>query len=209
MPFTVAEINRGLANWPPHWPQDFHTAFYVKLDQINHAGMFNEAWWGQLRLELGSWYAHRPKSYAFLDLRAEERLHQLHDQWNAIPQAMRDGGIENPDVHWGALGPFAETVREIKNVMRPVFCSKMCHFIAPRLFVVVDGRMTGFLGGLAYGDNWNCARDEWIETAGEVRQALLAIMLDRLPNDAPENYPLVTKCIELCLIGRNLATPPH
>lgn len=46
-------------------------------------------------------------------------------------------------VQWAQVAAFVKIVSEIKNVASPVFTSKFCHFLAPRIFPFIDNATMG------------------------------------------------------------------
>lgn len=210
MPFAVDELQRGVAQWLRRWPgeDDFHAGFYNDLAHINEAGMFVPLWWEQILPRLGSWRAHRPKSYDYLTRRAcrdgRGRLAAMAEAWGAIPPHVLGGNFDNVDDARVAITGLTTLASAIKNVASPVFCSKLCHFIAPNLFPVFDGAMTGFPAGAEYGPNWCYAWREWQATPLAVKHALCEGMEEELPDGPHEYFPMKSKVIEICLIGRHL-----
>jgi hypothetical protein len=109
---------------------------------------------------------------------------------------------EEPSVahlNWERVEPLFALATSIKPGT-PVFPSKMCHFIFPKLFIVVDHEATGVF---EYEFYWRGMKDEW----NRFREKERAIDTIRrtVESDRPLHpmYPVETKIKELCQIGYN------
>jgi hypothetical protein len=199
MTLSVDELNAGTRYWEgTSWPKDLHNAFYVAMAEQNPHGNFNDDWWHGFLPHLASWRATRPRTLAFLTERARDRFSELQATWRTDCEPLV--GIDAPEVPWGRVASFASVVAEIKDVTSPVFTSKFCHFLLPQVFPVVDNAAMGnrFRTYQAY---FEFASEEWAGTPVPVRTELCAVLRARVPGMAP-SYPVRTKVIELCLIGR-------
>jgi hypothetical protein len=106
------------------------------------------------------------------------------------------------NVEWQQIATFPALVAEIKDVKSPVFTSKFCHLLAPRIFPVVDNAAMGNPFP-TYKCYYISGRDEWLETDPATQQALEARLTEQIDVPLVENYPTKCKLIELCLIGRH------
>jgi hypothetical protein len=102
---------------------------------------------------------------------------------------------------WSGVEPFVAIVNEIKGVKSPVFSSKLCHFLLPPVFPVIDNREMG-LPYCSYGEYFSAAQREWSETAGPVQAALRNALEKRIGPGMRSDYPQVAKIVEISLIGR-------
>ena len=201
MAFQPNELNQGIAYWRrTNWPQDFHNAFYQHIAKIRADGLFNQQWWDAFLPILRQWRAHRPRSSAYLTARAQNRFDSLNNSWNQniVPVIGQD--IEA--IEWLSIAPFVRLVAEIKNVRSPVFSSKLCHFLAPHIFPVVDNAAMGNPFD-SYETYFNAGRQEWCETDNDTKGILTDLITNEIGPNMVLNYPVKCKVIELCLIGRN------
>ena len=203
MAFQLNELNQGIAYWRrrPNWPQDFHNDFYRCIGtEIQNYGLFNQQWWDAFLPRLRQWRATRPKSSAYLTARVKDCFNALNNSWNQniVPVIGQD--IEA--VEWQNIAPFVRLVAEIKNVESPVFSSKLCHFLAPHIFPVVDNAAVGNHFD-SYETYFNAVRTEWCETDNYTKGKLTDLITNKIGYKMLPNYPVKCKVIELCLIGRN------
>jgi hypothetical protein len=80
-----------------------------------------------------------------------------------------------------------------------VFASKLCHFIFPRLFIVMDNLATDVF---AYELYWCSMKDQWEKFIE--KEAAIDLLKGQITKDNETlrlNYPLVTKIMELSYIG--------
>jgi hypothetical protein len=105
------------------------------------------------------------------------------------------------EVQWNDVSEMFELSFEIKCRERrngsPVFASKMCHFIFPKVFPVIDNLATGIFD---YEFYWRGMKDEWQRFSEKTK----AVARLRSVIDSPqihEHYPFETKIIELSHIG--------
>jgi hypothetical protein len=89
----------------------------------------------------------------------------------------------------------------VKLTRSPVFRSKFCHFLFPKVFPVADNRAMGS-GGRAYEDHFNRVRELWRSAPQEDLKALLQKHFERQGADMFSGFPVANKIVELCLIGR-------
>lgn len=201
MPLTITELSEGIAYWRnTRWPQDFHRAFYSRMQAANPQGRFTQDWWDTFLPELTKWKALRPKSPSLVTTRAVGRFQRLSQAWvECMTEDVLTSDIAQ--VEWPRVAPFVEIVSEIKDVASPVFPSKFCHFLVPCIFPVVDNAAMGnsFPSYKAY---YETAQAEWLETSEEQRIRLAALLTREMGGCPKFNYPVRCKIIELCLIGR-------
>ena len=201
MPFHPDQLNQGIEYWrDTNWPQDFHNGFYQFIAEIRGHGLFNQQWWDAFLPILRRWRATRPRSSEYLTERAQNRFGALNNIWNQNVVQVIGEDIET--IEWLHLAPLVLLASEIKNVQSPVFSSKLCHFLAPNIFPVIDNAAMGNPFD-SYEEYFNAGKQEWHETDNDTRDELLNIITDEIGPDIMPGYPLKCKLIELCFIGRN------
>jgi hypothetical protein len=104
---------------------------------------------------------------------------------------------------------FPDEVGNIKptRAPSPVFTSKFCHFLLPSVFPVVDRQAVGG-GWRTYQDYFKYVQDVWNTTKPPTRNALTAALTKAIGStQLYSGYPMVTKIVELRLIGRRHPSP--
>jgi hypothetical protein len=110
-------------------------------------------------------------------------------------------------VTWDQVKAFPTEVAKIKptKAASPVFTSKFCHFLLPRVFPAVDNARLGSRWP-TYEAYFGVVQDEWGST-GTATQADLVKELTRLIEAADEpvfsRFPMTNKIVELRLMGRS------
>ena len=108
---------------------------------------------------------------------------------------------------WDQVKAFPTEVAKIKptKVASPVFTSKFCHFLLPRVFPVVDREGVGSRWR-TYEAYFRFVQDEWRST-GTATRADLARELTRLMEETGEpvfsGFPMTNKIVELRLMGQH------
>jgi hypothetical protein len=201
MPVTMEEFERGVAVWgTTRWPTDFHNAFYADLAEANPRGRFTEAWWQWLRPHVVAWKAYRPEPVAVLAERARERFERLDDKWLECCAPVSDREVAQVD--WRQVAAFAAVVNELKPGSA-VFTGKVCHFLLPAVFPLVDNWGMGLPFGRTYAAHFKGVRREVETTPDGVLQEATEALASRIQAPLTPGYPLTNKAIELCLIGRH------
>jgi hypothetical protein len=206
MALTVEQLRKGIRYWhekQPLWDQDFHNAFYRDSASLPLNGFFNQEWWDRFYPILRVWQATRGKGCGrkILTSRAQNRFEELSTKW-ATAVAPRLGG-DISGVEWNQIAAFPLVVAEIKPLKypSPVFTTKFCHFLAPRIFPVVDNKAMGnpFPNYEAY---FKYAQAEWRGTDVTTQDELITILTDEIGAILFQEFPLKCKVIEICMIGR-------
>lgn len=98
---------------------------------------------------------------------------------------------------WEDVAIFFALAQSIKP-KSPVFAGKMCHFVFPQLFIIMDNLATA---AFDYEFYWRGMRDEWqrFPEKAEAREQLRQAINSNKP--LHPQYPLETKIMELCHIG--------
>jgi hypothetical protein len=207
LPDALQELQAGVAFWrtkvDANWPADFHNADYMMW--ATEERDFSDAWWKPFLRRLHDWIAIRPATYAEVTERFVERRDALSLAWLACCAPY--GDLDITGVTWLQVCGFADLVGEIKpmkSLASPVFTSKFCHFLLPKVFPVVDNEGSGNRWP-RYQQYFNHVQSLWASTPDDTRTALIAAMTEAVEiagaKLSPE-FPLVNKIVELRLIGR-------
>lgn len=193
----------GIAFWRSRgWPADFHNADCEKWALWNPERDFTIEWWRDLQLpELRRWIATRPYSGAVLTERFLECRAALTQAWHEVCEPLRDNDIS--DVDWHQIERFPQVVAHIKPTKSPVFTSKFCHFLLPRVFPVVDS--LGLGDGWTYQQYFRTVRAEWSSFGPTLKAELayeLTSLIESRGSPVYSGFPMVNKVAELVLIGR-------
>jgi hypothetical protein len=208
MPLTIDTLRRGIWYWRekrPNWNQDFHNAFYRDTlpSVLPNGGTFDEEWWNRMWKLLQDWSAtRRGGGRKLMTQRALDRFACLGDAWIAAIVPRLGGDIES--VEWREIAAFPFVVAQIKKVRSPVFTSKFCHFLAPRIFPVVDNAAMGNPYS-TYEEYFEAAKIEWRDTPEDTRDELAVLLRSEIGATLFSDFPMKCKLIELCLIGRSNA----
>jgi len=199
---TTTEFERGVAYWlnETKWDRDFHNGFYTTMAETNPHGAFDDNWWAGFLPVLRAWIATRPKGSAFLTPRAQERFAAMSTAWALCVEPRL--GEDIASVEWRDVAAFPALVAEIKDVASPVFASKFCHFLAPRIFPIVDNAAMGNPYSI-YEAGFNAYRSEWHSTGEAVCESLVSRLSALIEGPLAVDFPMTGKVVELCLIGRN------
>ncbi len=202
------ELDAGIEYWRgTRWPQDFHEAMYVASPPLARLSDDFDSWWNPLVKRLLVWKANRPISAEQLSARAAQKFPAICEQWQIAIAPLLDRDIA--EIEWRQVSGFTALVSEIKETRSPVFTSKLCHFLAPRIFPVVDKAAMG-RPYATYELYFNAAQKEWKSTDAATQRMLVGRMAEAVlkgrgdDTGAPiaQVYPLKCKLVELCLIGR-------
>jgi hypothetical protein len=187
MSHEMQELADGVAFWRSRtrWPADFHNSRYEAWAKLNPSGDFTLTWWQQFLPILTAWRATRPFSGADLTSRFNQSATALNSAWQVacVPWVNEDIST----VTWGQVKAFPTEVAKMKptKVPSPVFASKFCHFLLPRVFPVVDNEGLGNKWP-TYEAYFRFVQDEWNTTGPSARADLVT---DRI--------------VELRLMGRH------
>ena len=204
MPLNPDYIDVGIAFWGKRgWAADFHNSFYVgevpKLRPID--GRFDSDWWDRIWPALRAWSAtRRGGSRAQMTQRAEQEFPDLERLWREEVSAHLGDDIVT--VPWDEVAEFTAHVSCIKGVWSPVFTSKLCHFLIPQVFPVVDNWAMGNPYS-TYGEYYQAAQAMWRETDADTRVLLVAKLRSLIGPEMDPSFPMVCKLVELHLIGKH------
>jgi hypothetical protein len=201
MIITLDNLTKGIDWWQKEskWPTDFLNSDYYCIYDDRARGVTDE-WWRQTLDRLSKWRAFRgpkpPNSKDAIDRCVKKILDQVSIEYDRLS---KEGEPSIADLQWEDIGTLFEIVSGVKP-RSFVFASKMCHFLFPKLFIVVDNLATSVFDD--YEFYWRGMKDEWnrFEGKNEARKRLVRAM--NLKKPLHPHYPLETKIMELSHIGR-------
>lgn len=206
-PLTLDEFDRGVVFWRTRdtWPCDFHNEAYQVWDRLNPNGDFTPAWWSGFLPRLQAWIATRPFSGAILTAHFMRQATELGEAWQKACVPYRERDITT--VHWDQVKAFPIAVGKIKptKTPSPVFTSKFCHFLLPRVFPVVDNEGLGNRWP-TYEAYFGFVQQTWQATDPVTLGDLVVRMTTAVEATGREvfsGFPMVNKITELCLMGRH------
>jgi len=214
---ALRELAGGLASWESRrdWGQDLGNADYQAWVAENPNGAFTLEWWKPFLGRLNRWKATRGwDSGDVLTSRFTECSEQLGTAWARTCQPLFD--VDITAVTWDQVSELPTLVATIKPTRSnsPVFASKFCHFLLPRVFPVVDNEGLGNRWS-TYEKYFRHVQREWAATAEIDREAMTGILTDRIEatgDSVFSGYPFVNKLVELRLMGRQhsgMRNRPH
>ncbi|MEU8253591.1 hypothetical protein AB0C06_04905 [Micromonospora inaquosa] len=208
-PIDRQEFAAGVRWWQTKtkWPNDFHNGAYAVLAAQNPDGEFLDDWWPDFGRRLTSWKALRPHSRADVNVRLVANRDSLATAWHQACAPVKDMDISG--VTWEQVRAFAEVVGRLKPTKSgsPVFQSKFCHFLLPRIFPVFDRAAVG--GFRTYEIYFNRVKCMWGATHADLQAELIADLARLVEENGQsrlhDGFPVATKITELALIGRRHA----
>lgn len=194
---TIENLDAGLDKWhaKKNWADDLPAEFYQRLRQKRDT-LTPENYWVSLVDTLASWRAIRPYSKVEIITRGNQVLPEMRLRINEMKEKHFDEK-RLTEMEWHDLEGFFDFCKKIKGVDSPVFASKMCHFIFPNLYPVIDNVFTGIHTG--YNEYWRNCKLGWITCPNKdqiINHFILRTKL--LPHPT---YPYFTKIAEICSAG--------
>jgi len=197
---SVENLEAGLRRWNElsesgNWPSDLHAGLYVRQAQLR-AGGLGEQWWAATVDEFSRWRAIRPLTKANIRDRGRGLLPQLSLAYHDLLRA----NCNLVDAKWTNLACLFDLAYRVKPTksQSPVFASKLCHFMFPDLFIVVDRAVVGLRD--PYSTYWQTCSDAW--RLAKPNHGLLRGKIDAVIGEAvDQSFPYATKITELCIIG--------
>lgn len=199
---VVNEINlrAGLNRWDElavrgNWPEDLHASMYLG-DVVRLSEGLTSDWWHMIVRRLSAWRANRPvRNRVILDAGLQElpRIDLMHRTLMADRLSLETASWSDVAELFGAAAALKPT-----KSSSPVFGSKLCHFMVPGLFPVIDRAAVRW--DVPYVDYWNACQESWIAAAAD-HHGLRSIVDTRVPEDARVVFPYATKITELCIVG--------
>jgi hypothetical protein len=199
-----ADFIAGMRYWATtSWPPDYHNADYNSLAAQNPHGNFTDQWWDATLRRLNQWKATRPVAGATITALFQDHRTALQNAWIASCEPVINSDISA--VPWKQIESFAFLASQLKpNAPMPVFTSKFCHFLMPRVFPVVDGKAMGVYWP-DYEAHYTFVQLEWNTTAPADQATLRLQMMKEIQTTGQQvspHFPMETKIVELALIGR-------
>lgn len=181
------------------WPPDYHNHDYYGFYQ-DRAGGLTEQWLTLTVDRLAQWRALRsrkpPNTKAEILALLAAKLPYLQAEYQRILHISNDEP-STETVSWQDIDTLYNMVAEIKH-RSPVFASKLCHFMFPKIFIVMDRIGTEVM---AYDYYWQGMVNDWNHFADK------SVAIDLLKTDIEKqspvhsDYPFETKIMELCHVG--------
>jgi hypothetical protein len=200
MIISLDNLKTGLKWWRKGaWPRDIHNADYYDIYGVRAAGI-TEQWWTTTVDRLSQWRAYRgpnpPNTKAEITRRGLQRLGAIADQYTElVSKSPTEPRIA--DQCWEEVAPLYALASKIKPGSH-VFAGKLCHFLFPKLFMVMDNLATDVFD---YEFYWRGMKGEWCRFKDKAQTRNL--LTDAIRSNRPLHplYPLETKIIELSHIG--------
>jgi hypothetical protein len=207
----IENLEAGIDWWVtsvPKWGADIMNSEYKGIYDQREGGITKD-WWDACVTRLWSWMAIRsrnpPNTKNEIKERGLDRLEAIATEYIAL-RSIFDKEPTIADVSWDQIQAIFKIAREIKWGQRrnasPVFACKMCHFLFPKVFPVIDNFATGIF---EYEFYWRGMREEWLRFPDkEPARILLKNSIIRSTGSGEAIhalYPWETKIIELSHIG--------
>lgn len=200
MVIGLDNLKGGLEWWRKgRWPQDIHNADYYDIYERRSAGPTRE-WWAATVNRLSQWRAYRgpaaPNTKNEIHSRGSQRLSLIGQHYAKLIACSRAEPFIS-DLSWEDVASLFAVVSEIKP-HSPVFAGKMCHFMFPMLFIVMDNLATGIFD---YEFYWRGMKDEWSRFPSKADARNLLAEAIKSVKPLHPLYPFETKIMELTHIG--------
>lgn len=201
MIISLDNLRSGLDWWrsESRWGSDLMNGEYGEIFADRNLGILN-GWWGKAVDRLGRWIAYRgrtkPNSKEEITARGTTRLDRIAEVYEALT-AKCSGEPCLADYSWEEVEPLYSLAFAVKP--SPVFAGKMCHFLLPNIFIVMDNWATDTFDYEIY---WRGMRDAWC--GFDSKEAARTMLTDAIEptHEIHVQYPVETKIIELCHIGQ-------
>lgn len=198
-------LQKGIDLWyTTTWPRDFHNNFYQDLHLRRQHGL-NTQWWSPTVDDLWRWKAIRPLKKGIVLARGQNNLEHLQRGYAGVQGILGNRTPSLSNLDWKDVANLYHIVSRIKNVNSPVFGSKLCHFIMPDAFPVMDSNMieklrevTG-VSAHSYQDYWQFCKSQWVGCVAQ--DQLVRTMQKAIGPNIFLHYPYAAKITELCLSG--------
>jgi hypothetical protein len=199
MIISLENLREGIVFWnSTRWGADFVNGEYVQSYSDRENGITDE-WWEKTIVRLGGWGAFRsrtPNARAIAAATGRSLLRAIDCQYRRLCE--RSAGEPSiADLNWEDLAPLFGLALEIKS-QSPMFASKLCHFVFPMAFIVIDNWATGIMD---YELCWREMNEEW--SLFEDKDVARRMLQEAIKSEEPIHslYPFETKIMELCLIA--------
>lgn len=206
MIINLVNLRAGISFWlsnKKNWGRDFLNGEYQEIYDARGNGVTDQ-WWSATVNRLGRWSAYRgrikPNTKAEITERGASRLQAFARHYATLIGA---GNVEPniADLAWEDVAPLFTLASEIKP-SSPVFPSKLCHFLFPKLFIPMDNQV---IGRFEYEFYWRGMKDEWrrFDKKDDAREIIRRAIPAGTSTLIHPLYPVETKIMELSHIGYN------
>src|SRR5262249_259009 len=161
----------------------------------SRANGITAAWWVTTVDRLSRWRAYRGSTPPNTKEEILKSGHKILDEMRSEYNCLIRQSSEEPSITtmpWEDVADLFALDQDIKP-KSPVFAGKMCHFVFPKLFIVMDNLATDVFD---YEFYWRGMRDEWqrFQEKDEAQKQLIQV----IKSDKPlhPHYPLETKIME-------------
>ena len=205
---TLADLWRGMKAYICYyprgsWPLDFHAAFYGELHAEMKTDGFSKEWWKKRVDNLAAWKALRsstPTSKGYIIKECMKQSGDLEREYRNIIRYDKNANIVS--CKWNVAAGLFKVAMKIKPTKggSPVFASKLCHFILPELFPILDTTALPFQNPTAkdYEEYWKCCRVRWRDCdCKEDLKGLLRSVIQAEGGNVT-HYPWATRIPEIC-----------
>jgi hypothetical protein len=200
MIISLENLQIGLEWWrrESKWGDDLANSEYDGIYADRSLGI-TTGWWPKVVDRLSKWRAYRgskpPNKKEEITGRGASILDEVAVQFDRISSSS-EGEPSIASCSWEDVAPLYSLAFKIKR--SPVFAGKMCHFLFPNLFMVMDNWAIDVSDYEIY---WRGMRDAWcnFKEQAEARN----LLVEAIGNAHPPHirYPFETKIMELCHIG--------
>ena len=165
----------------------------------------NTTWWSPTVDDLWAWKAIRPLTKGAVLARGQSNLQHLQSEYARIQSILGNRIPSLSNLSWKDVDALYHVASKIKNVNSPVFGSKLCHFIMPDAFPVIDrniikkAKKVIGASALSYGHYWQFCKSQWVSCAA--RAQLVQTMQKAIGPNIFVHYPCAAKITELCISG--------
>jgi hypothetical protein len=197
MILTLDNLNAGLHVWATgKYPSDMHNAEYHDMYSARSNGI-TQQWWDATVKRLAQWRAIRPMSKVVIATKGSQCLSAVGAEYAKLKSnPSEEPSIVNTD--WTDVAPVFGIASQIKQPWPPVFASKMCHFLFPKLFIVMD---TQLCDPFEYELYWRGMKDEWQRFSNKAQAMSMFTAALKPSKPIQGDYPWETKIMELSHIG--------
>jgi hypothetical protein len=201
MIITLDNLRRGLEHHNKMWPNDVdvRNTIYEDIYNVRAQGVTHR-WWDVTVERLSKWGANRGRKKEWIRERGIRQLGQIRKLYEKLITIGEEPCITN--LYWSDIQQLFNIASSIKQTKSPVFASKMCHFLFPKLFIVIDNKATG-VGH--YELIWRGLKDAWSEF--QQKEESKVILFSAIKNGKNiliyPNYPVETTIMEICTTSYN------
>ena len=204
MIITLDNLRAGIDWFRNRWGNDLLNGEYHDIYNALSGGITDQ-WWRTTVARLWAWKAIRspihPNTKAAIMAAGQQRLPEIAEYFSRFGTSTTFNQPSIADLAWEdaqEIFAVAYSIKPGSSVIpgSPVFASKFCHFVFPKVFTVMDDTATGIF---EYEFYWRGMKDEWSrfpekEEAIDILQRTVGELLHPC-------YPVETKIMELSRIG--------